>query len=178
MKMWQSFEQKAADVAWEFFHLKEEFDQNQKEFDAQKKEFYETMSEYFGKAGGQSVKFDDGGFAGGQLVVKKVEKTSIEWDAEKLEKKVEKSVAKQVIKKQYRISDMQGLIQYLKTCGVDPTVFKKFVIVDKTVDEKAVDRLGDTGHLTVRQIAGCYVVKAQKPYFTTSVKKDDGDGEW
>lgn len=174
----QSLEQKAADAAWEFFHLKEEHDQSQKEFDEQKKTFYEMMGEYFSKNGGSSAKFEDDGFAGGQLVVKKVEKTSIEWDAEKLEKRVEKSIAKQVIKKQYRISDMQGLIQYLRSCGVDPTIFKKFILVDKTVDEKAVDRLGDTGQLTVKQISGCYVVKSQKPYFTASVKKDDGNDEW
>lgn len=178
MQMGQSLEQKAADVAWEFFHLKEEFDQTQKQFEAQKHEFYETMNEYFGKNGGVSAKFDDDGFAGGQLVVKKVEKTSIEWDAEKLEKKVEKPIVKQVIKKQYRISDMQGLIQYLKSCGVDPAIFKRFILVDKTVDEKAVDRLGDTGQLTVKQISGCYVVKTQKPYFTTQVKKDDDNDEW
>lgn len=174
----QSLEQKAADAAWEFFHLKEEHDRRQKEFDEQKRAFYEIMSEYFSINGGSSVSFDNNEFVGGQLVIKKVEKTSIEWDAEKLEKKVEKSIAKQVIKKQYRISDMQGLIQYLKSCGVDPTMFKKFILVDKTVDEKAVDRLGDTGQLTVKQISGCYVVKSQKPYFTTSVKKDDDNNEW
>lgn len=174
----QNLKRKASDSAWEFFHQKEEYDQSRKEFDKQKKEFYEIMGEYFDKNGGSSAKFDDDGFADGQLIVKKVERTSIEWDAEKLEKKVEKSIAKQVVKKQYRISDMQGLIRYLKTCGVDPTIFKKFVIVDKTVDEKAVNRLGDIGQLTVRQIAGCYTVKSQKPYFTTQVKKDDGNDEW
>lgn len=175
----RSLEQKAADAAWEFFHLKEEHDQNQKEFDERKKSFYESMDEFFLLSnGGSSMKFDDDGFTGGQLVVKKVEKTSIEWDAEKLEKRVEKSIAKQVIKKQYRISDMQGLIQYLRSCGVDPTIFKKFILVDKTVDEKAVDRLGDTGQLTVKQISGCYTIRSQKPYFTVSVKKDDGNGGW
>lgn len=182
----QSLEQKAADAAWEFFHQKEEFDQSQKEFDEHKKTFYKIMDEYFAKiisghinngCSSKSVKFNNDGFAGGQLVVKKVEKTSIEWDAEKLERKVEKSVAKQIIKKQYRISDMRGLIGYLKGCGVDPVIFKQFLVIDKTVDEKAIDRLGDTGQLSVNQINGCYTVKTQKPYFTTQVKKDDRDGE-
>lgn len=171
----KNLDAKAANAAWEFFHQKEEFDQTKKEFEEAKKQFEEIMLEYMK---GKSATFESDGFTDGQLVVKKVEKTSIEWDAEKLEKRVEKSVAKQVIKKQYRITDMQGLIQYLRSCGVDPKIFKKFLLVDKTVDEKAVDRLGDTGELTVKQISGCYLVKSQKPYFTTSVKKDDGDGEW
>lgn len=173
----QSLKQ-VADTAWEFFRLKEKHDESQKVFDDRKKAFYETMGDYFARNGGSSARFDNGGIAGAQLVVKKIEKVSIEWDAERLEKRVEKSIAKQIIKKQYRISDMQGLVQYLRGCGVDPTIFKKFILVDKTVDEKAVDRLGDIGQLTAKQISGCYVVKSQKPYFTVSVKKDDGDGEW
>ena len=172
----KNLDTKATNAAWEFFHQKEEFDQTKKEFEEAKKQFEEIMLEYMSK--GKSATFESDGFTDGQLVVKKVEKTSIEWDAEKLEKRVEKSVAKQVIKKQYRIANMRGLVQYLKSCGVDPKIFKKFLLVDKTVDEKAVGRLGDTGELTVRQISGCYLVKSQKPYFIISVKKDDGDGEW
>lgn len=172
-----NLEQRATDAVWKFFHLKKEYDQQQAQFDIDKKAFYEVMEEYFGQHGGVSAKFDDRGFAGGMLVVKKIEKTSVEWDASKLERKVDKFTAKQVIKKQYRITDIQGLIQYLKSCDVDPKIFRRFVLVDKTVDEKAVDRLGDLGQLTVQQISGCYTVKAHKPYFTITVKQNE-DNEY
>lgn len=170
----QSLDKKASDIAWEFFTAKKEHDQMQKEFDERKKLFYEDMGEYFYKKGCSSAKFSIDKFDGCQLTVKRVAKTSIEWDAVKLEKRIDKSIAKQVIKKQYRISDMYGLIQYLKSCGVDPLIFKKFILVDKTVDEKAVERLGDTGQLTASQISGCYTVKTHNPYFTISDQKGDG----
>lgn len=171
----QSLKQKAADAAWEFLRLKKEYDQGQEEFNRKKKTFYEIMEEYFGKNKCSSARFYGTGMDKGELVVKKIEKTSIEWDAEKLEKRVDKSIAKQVIKRHYRISDMQGLIQYLKSCGVNPVIFKKFILVDKSVDEEAVNWLGDIGQLSVNQISGCYVVKANKPYFTITAKKSD---EW
>lgn len=162
-----SIEKKAEKAAWNFFTIKEEFDKRQKEFEEQKKSFYETMSEYFSNNGSSSIKFrNESGF--GQLSIKKIDKSLIEWDVEKLEKRIGKSIAKQIIKKKYYISDMYGLTTYLKSCGVDPKIFKRFIVVEKTVDENAVDRLGDTGMLSVDQITGCYSVKSQKPYYTAS----------
>ena len=170
--MGESSIQKAVKAAYEFYRLKVLHEQEQREFDRQKDMFYDAMGEYFGN-NMTTAKFGSEDDKNGMLIVKKVETASIEWDAEKLEKRVDKSIAKKVIKKEYRVSDMQGLISYLKSCGVDPKIFKRHIIVDKTVDEKAVDRLGDTGQLTVKQISGCYTVKSKKPYFTITVKKNE-----
>lgn len=179
-------ERRAARAAWEYQQAKEELDDITEKANQFKATFKEAMMEYTDAAKSKKVVFDDvdGTFlpehlAGASLVVNRVEKTSIEWDADKLAKRVDKSIANKIIRKQYRIADMRGLIEYLKECGVDPKVFKKFIIVDRTVDEQAIDRLGDTGELSTNAISGCYTVKCQKPYFTMSVKKyGDNDDQW
>lgn len=165
-----SIEKKAAEAAKKFFSVKKKYDSLQERFEERKKEFYGVMEEYFGKYGGAEASFYDDSKLQSRLSVRKVEKTTIEWDAEKLEKKVDKHIAKQIVKKQYRIVDMQGLTQYLKMCNVDPQVFKKFIAVDKSVDEKAIDRLGEVGEISVKQVSGCYTVKMQRPYYSIAEK--------
>lgn len=179
MKQRRIDEGKCQQVAWKYFQKQQEVKQLQKELDVVKQEFEDAMEELFGKVGGKSISF--GGTIGGNGVLKvnRIEKTSIAWDAEKLSKRLPKSIARKCIRKKYRIQNMSGLVKYLKSCGVDPKEFKKYLSVEMTVDQAEVDRLGDVGQISVKSISGCYIVKCQKPYFTTSmsVKKDDGDGE-
>ena len=167
-------------LAWKFFRKQQKLKDLQKKFDDAKVNFELEMEEYFRKNNIKRFRFscDDNVLENDSLEVKMIERTSIVWDAEKLEKRLPKSIARKVIKKQYRVNDMQGLITYLKSCNVDPVVFKRYIQVDKTVDQKMVDQLGNLGQISVRNISGCYIVKCQKPYFTLSVKKgNDSDGE-
>lgn len=177
MKQRQIDEGKYQQVAWDFFQKQQKMKQLQKKLDVVKQEFEDAMEELFGKMGGKSISF--GGSINGNEVLKvnRIEKTSIVWDAEKLSKRLPKSIARKCIRKKYHIQNMPGLVEYLKSCGVDPKEFKKYLSVEMTVDQDEVDRLGDIGQISVKNISGCYIVKCQKPYFTTSVKKDDGDGE-
>lgn len=161
-------------LAWNFFRKQQALKEQQKELDQLKSEFEPQMEEYFSELGAKRVVFEGDQLDGtSNLVVRMVERTSIEWNADKLEKRVPKSVARQVIKKHYWIDNMPGLIEYLKYCGVDPKIFKQFVRAEKYVDQKEVDRLSDLGLISVRNISGCYYVKCQKPYFTFTVKKDE-----
>lgn len=165
--------------AWNYYHKKKKFEQVEKQYKQLKEQFEVEMLELTDELGKKRVQFETNNLAtdDGILTVNKVEKTSIEWDAEKLERKLHKSVAKKVIKKKYSIADMKGLTEYLKSCGVDPKVFRKYLAIERTVDIKAIDQLGNIGEISVQQISGCYIVKCHKPYFTLSVKKDDNDGE-
>lgn len=165
--------------AWNYYRKKRKFEEVKQKYEQIKAEFEMAMLELTDAMDSKNVSFKPDKLSNGErLVVRKVEKTSIEWDADKLESKLPKSVAKKVIKKQYRITDMQGLIEYLKACNVNPQIFKKYIAIERTVDVKAVDQLGELGEISVQQISGCYVVKCHKPYFTLSVKKDDdGDGK-
>lgn len=164
---------KASDAAFEFFRTKQKYEKIKEEFESRKNIFYDKMDEFFRDKRCSSEKFDIGMSDCSKLIVKRIENTTIEWNIDRLENKIDKSAAKKIIKKQYRVSDMKGLANYLKSCGVDPAVFKKFILIDKTVDEKEIERLSDTGHITASQIRGCYTVRLKKPYFTVSVKNDN-----
>ena len=58
-----------------------------------------------------------------------------------------KEQQKEVIDKTYVVSDMGGLIEYLKTCGVKPKEFKKFIEVQEVVNETKLDNAYQTGEI-------------------------------
>ena len=70
---------------------------------------------------------------------------------------------------------MNGLVTYLKECGISPKVFKSFISVRKTVNTKELDKLEELGKITAEQIKGCYTVKSQNPYFTVNIGKGQGN---
>ena len=140
-----------------------------------KVKFYEDMNEYF-----ESGVLEDDGSAifnypdigNGALKVTKIQRTSVEFKVDELEKILPKEVAKKTIIKRYEVKDIQGLISYLKKCNVDPNIFKGFLSVTKTVDTKELDKMEELGQISVEQLKGCYTVKKTSPYYTVSeIKK-------
>lgn len=160
-------------LAWDFYRKQQVAKQAKDEVEALKPTFEAEMENCLNELGTKRVVFEGDQMDGVKLVVRKVERTSIEWNADRLEQKIPKRLVKKVIRKQYYVDNMHGLSEYLKSCGVDPKVFKKFLRIERTVDQKAVDQLSELGQLTVRDVNGCYYVKCQKPYFTVSVKRVD-----
>lgn len=96
--------------------------------------------------------------------VTKIRRNKILWNVVKLKKKLDKKLYKQVVTKEYTINDMNGLVEYLKSCGVNPKKFKQFIDVDETLNEAELDRLYDTGKITKEQLDGCYVSELSEPY--------------
>lgn len=167
------------------FHKKQtEFKDVQSQLNVEKANFNLLMERFFqGEAIDKSVVFTNcGGITGEceKYTVTRVQRTSIDFDPERLEKSLGKELSRDVISKSYEIADIDGLIKYLKECGVDPKVFKSFLNVYKSVDYDALDRLEELGRISKEQVEGCYTVKRQKPYFTVSVKRgnDDGETKW
>lgn len=144
-----------------------------------KERFNSAMLAYFeDNVDGSSMTFD-GQFTGGDdagmsasVTVTKVTRTKIIWDVQKLTKAVGKKLAKKVIKKTYKVNDMQGLTAYLKECGVDPHIFKSFITVETFVDEKAIDDLEALGKISGENVEACCSVEMSDPYFRIAVKKD------
>lgn len=99
-----------------------------------------------------------------KLNVTRVRTKKVTWLLDKLKKKVGKDIYSEVVNKTYTVNDMQGLIRYLKTCGVDPKKFKKFIDVEEELDETKLDTYYETGALKTKDIEGCYTVKMGKPY--------------
>lgn len=99
-----------------------------------------------------------------KLRVTNVRTKKVTWMLDKLKRKLGKETYKDIVRKTYTVNDMQGLIKYLKTCGVDPKKFKKFIDVKEELDETKLDTYYETGALKKEDIAGCYDVKMGDPY--------------
>lgn len=93
---------------------------------------------------------------------------------EKKLSKLSKEDLSLIVKKTYIINDIDGLIDYLKSCGVDPKQFKTFLTIEKTVDNKKIDELSNIGKITEEDITGCYTIKESESYFKISEVEDEG----
>lgn len=161
----------------EFYNEQKEFKERQERFNTIKQLFYNDADEMFNYEGISKLVIDNDDLEGNELVVNKVQKTSVIFDIDALENNLSKEMCKDVIDKSYTINDINRLIIYLKSCGVDPKVFKSFINVTKTVDEKKLDKLADLGLISKEQLEGCYTLKRQKPYFTVKMKRGKHDEE-
>jgi hypothetical protein len=161
----------------EFINEQKEFKERQERFNTIKQLFYSDAEELFNYEGIDKLVIDNEDLEGNELVVNKIQKTSIVFDIDALENNLSKEMCKDVIDKSYTITDINRLIIYLKSCGVDPKVFKSFLNVTKTVDEKKFDKLADLGLIRKEQFEGCYTLKCKKPYFTVKMKRGKHDEE-
>lgn len=99
-----------------------------------------------------------------KLRVTRVRTKKITWLLDKLKQKLNKDTYKDLVDKTYTISDVQGLIKYLKSCGVDPKKFKKYIEVEEQLNEIKLNTYYETGALDKKDIEGCYTVKMGEPY--------------
>lgn len=99
-----------------------------------------------------------------KLNVTRTRTKRVTWLLDKLKQKLGKDIYKDVVDKTYTINDIQGLIKYLKSCGVDAKKFKKFIDVNETLNETKLNTYYETGALKKSDIEGCYDVKMGEPY--------------
>lgn len=161
----------------EFYNEQKKFKEKQERFNTIKQLFYNDAEELFNYEGIDKLVVDNEDLEGNELVVNKIQKTSVIFDIDALENNLSKEMCKDVVDKSYTITDINRLIIYLKSCGVDPKVFKSFINVTKTVDEKKLDKLADLGLIKKEQLEGCYTLKRKKPYFTVKMKRGKHDEE-
>lgn len=100
------------------------------------------------------------------LRVTKQKRKHIVWDCEKLKRHISWEKFKKVTKRTYTISNMDGMIEYMKRCGVDPKQFRKFLTVETSVDEQKLNSCYELGEITEAEINGCYTVQIGEPYFS------------
>lgn len=138
-----------------------------------RKEVFNKMAEDFFKDSGetQDIFLTEETTVPMVITVKKCQAVSIQFDADKLENKLNKEYCQEVISKKYEVLDMPGLVEYLKSCGVNPKKFKKFIGVIKNVDQKKLDQLFATGKLSEKDVDGCYMTEKRNPYYTVNAKK-------
>lgn len=108
------------------------------------------------------------------LRVRKIIPKTIVWDADKLEERLDKELVSQIVHKRYTITDMDGLITYLRSCGVSAKKFKSFIEVEKIVDANAIDQLDAVGDLSLEDIKGCFTVHEKNGYLRIDTLEDEG----
>lgn len=104
------------------------------------------------------------------LSCSKVSPKSIEYNAKMIYDRVGKDIGNQLVSKKYVVSDIDGLIQMLKSHGVKPKEFKRFIRVEMTLNESKLNQIYDTGVIKMEDLQGCYKVKTNKSYWSIKAK--------
>lgn len=150
--------------------LNNEHKLNEEHYKKRKDELQGFINGYIEKRKISGFGFQDGKsfFTAKPIINKK-----IIWDIDKLSKKVDKEILNEVVDKTYTINDFDGLVEYLKSCGVNPKVFKKFINVKKEVNNKKVDELGHLGEINIKKLTGCYELQANFSYIKITEECDE-----
>lgn len=149
-----------------FVEASEKFKEAEKAFDSEKSKFYGICDDVF--AEGETVKRVeslDGGFS-----INRIQRVSISFDPDKLEKRVGKKVAEKCIRKSYVMNEAgaKKLFEYLKGLGADPSFVRSCLFVEKHVDEKQLEKLEEVGIVSIEELAGCYTTNKGAPYYKVS----------
>lgn len=156
------FQIQAENAAAELYESQIKFKEYEKKYNERRKELQNIIQGYINKRGMEYFRFlaNTGMFQKipTELKIRNVITKKIIWDTNLLKKKLDKKVYNRVVHKQYIINDMEGLIEYLKSCGVDPKVFKTFLTINEEVNNKLLDDLGAQGEFNIEDLKGCYEV--------------------
>lgn len=156
----------------DYLFRKRAFKAEENAFKKRKETFNKLAEDFFKESGETQDIFVTDEFSSATIVtVKRCQSVTINFDADKLEKKLGKEYCQSFISKKYEVLDMPGLVEYLKSCGVSPKKFKSFLNVTKTVNQKEIDQLFLTGKLSEKDVDGCYTTEKKNPYYTVTTKK-------
>lgn len=159
-------------LAKKYLRVKEQKRVAEKAIRSFKEEFESKMEKYFEQENIEKSLdisfYDESSSYTESIRVNRVQKKTVEFDADKLEKCLEKQLSKKVILKKYEINNYKGLVKYLKSCGVNPEEFKKYITVKKQVDVEELDRLEELGRIDLDTVSGCYKVIFHNPFFTVN----------
>lgn len=139
-------------------------------YEAERQSIQEKLIDFIHKKNIHKVSFNVGNT---DYEFQNVQQTKIIFNPNDLEKKLDKSVSRQVIRKEYTIADYEGLVKYLKSCGVNPKEFAKYLSVEKSVDLKKINQLSEIGVITEEDLKGTYTVSKNTGYIKMTESKSE-----
>lgn len=161
----------------ELFQIGKQFNEDRKEYEARRNALSVAIKNYMycNKGIGNKFQFRVKSKQNGNrmVTVKKIEPSTVSWDAAKLEEVLDKDARRTVISKTYTINDMEGLVDYLKSCGVNPKRFKAFIEVERQVDNMALEQLSSLGKIDADALKGCYTVNKGSSYLRIGIAEDN-----
>lgn len=146
--------------------LNKTFKDHEEKYKAEKDRLQKIIKDYTDKSNLEEFDFDDNL---SHYKVRPIITKKIIWDIDKLSEKLDKEILNEILDRQYSINDFDSLVEYLKSCGVDPNKFKKFIEVKKTVNNKKVDELSQLGDISSDDLSGCYELQANFSYVKISL---------
>jgi hypothetical protein len=152
--------------------LEDKFKRIKKQYETKKNKLSVSIKNYMFANGENEINFKAENLADSSIInVKKVTPQKILWDIDKLEQQLDKELCNEIVTKKYNISDMQGLIKYLRSCGVNPKKFKSYLTVEKSINADTLNQLSEVGEIEKEDIEGCYTINKSSSYLRISVKK-------
>lgn len=155
-------------VIKKFYTLNSEFKEYEKKFALKKEQLMSVLDEYFDTHDETEISIES--TAGDVYTCKKVQSSKVIFDIDKIEKKYGRKDCSTFIDRKYTINDFKGLVKLLKSYGVKSEEFKKFIDVDKTVNESNLNKLYEMGILKIEDLEGMYTIRKNKPYYKVNKK--------
>jgi hypothetical protein len=147
--------------------IKNKYDEIKKSYETEKKSLEKKIKDFLNTHGTKGVIVYDGDTA---IDAKLVQSTKVIFDAEAIENKFDKEFCNEVIIKKYTINNYDGLVKYLKSCGVNSKIFKEYISVEKTVDTPTLNNMFDLGELSLDNMQGCYTVTTNEGHIKINSK--------
>lgn len=169
-----STKSKIGRLSYELYKLNKKHDKEEADYKERKKQIFSEIKQYT-----EHEHIDDYAIntAEGNFKFRPVVATKIIWNMEKLQEKVGKKLLNQFTDRTYVITDYESLIEYLKSCGVNPKKFAEFISVERKVNKKKLDNLSDLGEISADDISDCYRIEISSEYIKISELESLGDGE-
>lgn len=161
-------EKKTISEVYELYKLENKYKEIKKKYEDKKKILTTSIRNYMFSNGFNSFQYQKGNDL---IDVKSITQKRVSWDVEKLEKKLDKELLNEIIEKQYIVNNMEGLIKYLKSCGVNSKQFKKFITVEKKVNQTKFNQLSELGDVSLDDVKGCYELKECNGYVKINIKE-------
>lgn len=125
------------------------------------------MAKYFDKTGNRTVSNDD-------CTVYVAERTNIEYDIDKLKKKLPPKILKKVVVVQRDICDWDEFRRVMKKHGVEFLELKCALNKKEVVDQKEITSLYERGEISLDDIKGCYTATVKKSIVLKMNNTNDG----
>lgn len=153
-----------------FYESKVNYDKHTKSFETIKAEFESDMELYFDKYANEDgeirLKTNDTYAGTIGIKVKKVEPTKVTINPVTfLRKCKDKLLRKKIVKNGYQVTDVMGLLKYLKEQGISYKDVKSFIKRVPNVDYDALNNAVDLGELDPELVKECSEINFRKPYY-------------
>lgn len=133
------------------------------------------IQKYFDEKGTKSVEVVSQTEGHTVLVASKVERITINYNAEALKEKLKREVYEEIVDKSYFIKDVEGLKYALRSRGVTGEEFRGLVGVTESINKEKIKQLYSIGDIKQAQLNGCYTATISKSVQIKERKRGDRD---